>query len=570
MPSKNLGRVSIVPKGTWNANTVYNRLDAVVHDGSSWLAKKQNAGQMPGEGSDTWQMLAERGADGPKGIDGAPGKGLTIIGHFDTVESLEASVTMPEPGDAYSIGDAEPYDIYTYDGVSQSWFNNGPIKGDPGPQGPKGDTGDIGPQGPKGDTGDPGPQGEPGRGLNISGTVKDALSLPVSAENGDVWNVGTIPPYDLYLYNNGIWTNMGPLQGPEGPQGPAGPAGVDGADGAPGPAGADGVSCTHEWNGTVLSITSASGTSSADLRGPAGADGKDGADGAVGPQGPAGADGSDASVTAENIKTALGFTPGKMVRNLLDNSDFTNPVNQRGLISGDINWQYFIDRWILAGSGGTNVHFEINPISGSINVSTSTGEDIYMVQRLPIGVLDTSKSYTYAFESSDKNIFISPAALGQLEESIQFVAVIPSGTSVRWISLYEGEYTAETLPEYQPKGYAAELTECLRYYINLNPNNNLYDTVAFGMGWDIQNEVDFVVNLPVPMRKTPSFTNQNNLRIYDATTASLEELPSSTVILLNQHGLKIVCSGVNGWIQGRMYALNTLANNVSIGLTAEL
>ena len=127
MPSKNLGRVSIVPKGTWNVNTVYNRLDAVVHDGSSWLAKKQNTGQMPAEGSDAWQLLAERGADGRQGIDGAPGKGLTIIGHFDTVENLEASVTMPEPGDAYSVGTVNPYDIYTYDGVSQSWFNNGPL-----------------------------------------------------------------------------------------------------------------------------------------------------------------------------------------------------------------------------------------------------------------------------------------------------------------------------------------------------------------------------------------------------------------------------------------------------------
>ena len=150
MPSKNLGRVSIVPKGTWNANTVYNRLDAVVYDGSSWIAKKQNAGQLPAEGSDAWQLLAERGADGRQGIDGAPGKGLTIIGHFDTVENLEASVTMSEPGDAYSVGTVEPYNIYTYDGVSQVWFNNGPIKGDPGPQGPKGDTGDIGPQGPAG------------------------------------------------------------------------------------------------------------------------------------------------------------------------------------------------------------------------------------------------------------------------------------------------------------------------------------------------------------------------------------------------------------------------------------
>ena len=29
----------------------------------------------------------------------------------------------------------------------------------------------------------------------------------------------------------------------------------------------DGVSATHEWNGTVLTMTSASGTSSADLKG---------------------------------------------------------------------------------------------------------------------------------------------------------------------------------------------------------------------------------------------------------------------------------------------------------------
>ena len=34
--------------------------------------------------------------------------------------------------------------------------------------------------------------------------------------------------------------------------------------------GKDGVSVTHQWNGTVLTITSASGTSSADLRGPKG------------------------------------------------------------------------------------------------------------------------------------------------------------------------------------------------------------------------------------------------------------------------------------------------------------
>jgi hypothetical protein len=34
--------------------------------------------------------------------------------------------------------------------------------------------------------------------------------------------------------------------------------------------GADGISATHSWNGTTLTVTSASGTSSADLKGDAG------------------------------------------------------------------------------------------------------------------------------------------------------------------------------------------------------------------------------------------------------------------------------------------------------------
>ena len=51
-----------------------------------------------------------------------------------------------------------------------------------------------------------------------------------------------------------------------GSQGSTGPRGLKGEDGQ------DGISVTHSWDGTKLTITSASGTSSADLRGPAGAD----------------------------------------------------------------------------------------------------------------------------------------------------------------------------------------------------------------------------------------------------------------------------------------------------------
>ena len=51
---------------------------------------------------------------------------------------------------------------------------------------------------------------------------------------------------------------------------------------------------------------------------------------------------------------------------------------------------------------------------------------------------------------------------------------------VRWAALYEGEYTAETLPPYVPKGYAAELAECLRYYRRIKGNAQTFAGYATG------------------------------------------------------------------------------------------
>ena len=53
----------------------------------------------------------------------------------------------------------------------------------------------------------------------------------------------------------------------------------------------EGVSCTHSWNGTVLNVTSASGTSSADLKGETGATGPKGDKGDKGEPGPQGIQG---------------------------------------------------------------------------------------------------------------------------------------------------------------------------------------------------------------------------------------------------------------------------------------
>ena len=61
--------------------------------------------------------------------------------------------------------------------------------------------------------------------------------------------------------------------------------GKDGKDGVDGSNGNDGVSATHSWSGTTLTITSASGTSSANLKGEKGDTGADGKDGGNGKDG---------------------------------------------------------------------------------------------------------------------------------------------------------------------------------------------------------------------------------------------------------------------------------------------
>lgn len=104
----------------------------------------------------------ETGAQGPRGETGA---GFLVKGYYATASALETSVQEPMAGDAYGVGAAEPYDIYIFDGVTESWVNNGPLqgaKGETGEQGPKGETGAPGEQGPRGETGSTGPEGPQG------------------------------------------------------------------------------------------------------------------------------------------------------------------------------------------------------------------------------------------------------------------------------------------------------------------------------------------------------------------------------------------------------------------------
>ena len=80
-------------------------------------------------------------------------------------------------------------------------------------------------------------------------------------------------------------------KGDKGDRGEQGIQGLKGETGEQGEKGTDGTSATHRWSGTTLYITSASGTSSANLKGEKGDPGTNGKDGTNGTNGKDGVDG---------------------------------------------------------------------------------------------------------------------------------------------------------------------------------------------------------------------------------------------------------------------------------------
>lgn len=148
------------------------------------------------------------------------------------------------------------------------------------------------------------------------------------------------------------------------------------------------------------------------------------------------------------------------VRNLLDNSDFRNPVNQRGASSYTGN-VYTIDRWALWWDGTTNGKLTIN--DDGITVTQWLFQNLENV--------DPDKEYTFAVSTANGLHVVSGKPSEAATDGVISLLVngyvqvnVHNGGKLYWAALYEGAYTADTLPPYVPKGYGAELTECRRYY----------------------------------------------------------------------------------------------------------
>ena len=157
-------------------------------------------------------------------------------------------------------------------------------------------------------------------------------------------------------------------------------------------------------------------------------------------------------------------------KNLLDNSNFVDPVMQAEFNGMHGNEQYVIDRWLHLYNLGSS-----EKVYGGIAM---TGADFYMAQK--VGEDVSGKTLTFAVYLADGTVVCGTENVGDLSSTVVFVQHenlylmlyngyfsirASTGTyTIKWAALYEGSYTADTLPPYVPKSYAAELAECQRYY----------------------------------------------------------------------------------------------------------
>jgi hypothetical protein len=122
----------------------------------------------------------DTGAQGPAGPKGEDGKGVTILGSYDTEEELFEEHPTGNIGDSYLVNG----NLYVWSGTEITWKNVGTIEGPQGPQGPQGEKGE------KGDKGDPGADGADGLTTAIALQKSEGDTTTYEQVNGTITLTG--------------------------------------------------------------------------------------------------------------------------------------------------------------------------------------------------------------------------------------------------------------------------------------------------------------------------------------------------------------------------------------------
>lgn len=283
----------------------------------------------------------------------------------------------------------------------------------------------------------------------------------------------------------------------------------------------------------------------------------------------------DGKLTADNAMLLGGKAPEYYIqpRNLLDNSDFEIAQAGYGEMYGTT--KFAADRWEC------HVGLVVSKVSNGLEIS-STREYDGMWQYLGIDAAKYSGKRITAAMSVNGDVFAVTSTMGANQVNVvgngATLILALAGTSpyvqvnisrvaavINWVALYEGEYTAETLPPYVPKGYAAELLACevaengaplcegdALTLEEIAASTNLDKKVASASALsDVYNSNSIDLN-------AKTYTSQ--AEIYDYV---LSQVPNgrSAFVVLNGENVKILTSGARDMA---MFGMINIQNNFLI------
>ena len=273
--------------------------------------------------------------------------------------------------------------------------------------------------------------------------------------------------------------------------------------------------------------------------------------------------------------------------NLLDNSDFTNPVNQRGITSGSLATtdSFCIDRWKRTAADGTSFALQDDGIkisstgNGGIRqilptnakpeqvltaaVKLSTGEIIS--GHAEIGEITEATSTFIAASSGAVSLNIQKRILSGVPVIVFNILVNITSATIEWAALYKGAYNAGSIPEYRYKGYASELVACRRYFRRINyPENNQAIFFAFA-----RNSTSLVYLLDVSGMRlehpTVIISGTFNALMGSDTISDIQIAESS-----QYEGLSRLTARVDNCVSGAAYMIVTTKTESYIDISADL
>ena len=294
--------------------------------------------------------------------------------------------------------------------------------------------------------------------------------------------------------------------------------------------------------------------------------------GPTGPKGPKGDPGSIDNL-AENVALEIAKYNFGQPYNLLDNSDFVHPIAQAGVNVAHGATGYAVDRWmrtsgatVSQAADGLKIVSDKTSWTAGIqqrieakrfaDVMTFAVRGVFPVAcRLFVYIGSGTTNFGTAYfqgDAAERTLVLKLTKPdGLTGDEVVNVYISPdtgsTGTAavVRWAVLYEGEYTAETLPPYVPKGYAAELAECLRYYRKIKA-----DAQTFA-GYATSGNAYAFIPLAQAMRIAPTVTvsgkfyyTLGSTQGTSAETGTLHRAGTERVIVKFPVSITSICTGV--------------------------